>query len=738
MPQMPDALYQTLLDTSSHLIARVDRDLSPLYMNDRLRDLFLLPMPDAKALKTAIAGVSQDYLDFVSRNVEDVFARGEMVQGVHTFCPPGMRMKITGHYFFWPEFGPDGQVASVLCTFTDYNRQISTSEILRFNQRRLQALHRLTLMNDAPEEEALQFVAESLAELTGSPMGFLFLPKADLRGKGRMIWSKGHCRVLPVSVLPDDHFPEDCFHVPKDASGNFTLPFMFNGDGVRATHFSFGDKLPIMRGAYVAVHDGGRIVCLAAICNKLTDYDADDLRQMELFLNGAWSIISRRNDIIELKLAKENAERANRVKDQFLANVSHELRTPLNGMLSMLQLLELCDLEGQQLEYARTAALSGQALLRILSDILDFSRMELGRMELFPTSMDIAATVRSVVNLFAGEAKKKGIDLMLRVGEKPPSPLIGDEARIRQILFNLIGNALKFTEQGVITVECSPLSHNAHGKSWVYLMVCDTGPGMARRAMDTIFEPFTQIDGSSTRKNQGTGLGLSIVKKLVTLMDGVLSVESEKGFGTAVHLSLPLDLPHAHPPCLPPDQPRASSSEQIGRRDHAPYGAPGRPAGSPALRPMDILVAEDDSVSRFSTRIFLQRLGHRALCVPNGRLALEALKLYPFHCLITDIQMPEMDGLEVIARIRESSHADVAPGEEARRAVSDEFPAAGRVDHADYPIPADLPVVALTAHAIAGYREMLLDRGMDAYLPKPVMLQDLASLLERLGERIAE
>ena len=734
MLQMPDALYQTLLDSSSHLIVRVDRELSPLYMNDRMRDLFLLPLRDAKAFRTAVASVSQDHLDFVTGSVEDVFARGEMVQGIHVFSPPGMRMKISGHYFFWPEFGQDGQVVSVLCTFTDYNRQISTSEILRFNQRRLQALHRLTLMNDAPEEEALQFVMESLVELTGSALGLLFLPKADLRGKGRMIWSKGHHRLHPTLTLPVDHLPDDCLHVPRDVAGNFTLPFMFNGDGVCATHFSFGGRLPILRGAYAAVHDGGKIVCLAATCNKPTDYDADDLRQMELFLNGAWSIISRRNDIIELKLAKENAERANRVKDQFLANVSHELRTPLNGMLSMLQLLELNGLEGEQLEYAHTAALSGQALLRILSDILDFSRMELGRMELSLAAMDIAATVGSVVCLFAGEAKKKGIDLRLQVGEGLPPTLIGDDARIRQILFNLIGNALKFTEQGAITVECSPLHHNAHNKSWVYLMVGDTGPGIDRQAMDTIFEPFTQLDGSSTRKNQGTGLGLSIVKKLVDLMDGALSLESEKGFGTAVHLSLPLDLPLAHPP----DQPRAPVSEQSARQDFALWSAPGWPDGASTPHPMDILVAEDDSVSRFSTRVFLQRLGHRPLCVPNGRLALEALKLHPFHCLITDIQMPEMDGLEVIARIRGNSHADVTPGEEARLAVCEVFPASSGDGRAERPIPADLPVVALTAHAIAGYREMLLDRGMDAYLPKPVMFQDLASMLERLGERLAE
>ncbi len=709
-PRLGDPLYQDLLDHSVYLLARLGRELQPLFMNRRLRDVLTRPINDREAFVAALEAASPSHLNFMADSVKKVFESGDVVSGVSKFNSPSMDMEIEGEFVFWPEFAPDGGVISVLVALDDFTERIRLEQTARFNQRRIEALYQLTQMSDVPEEEALRFVVESIAVLSDSPLALLFLPEGDLRGRGRMVWSRRHYKAIPLAALPPDHLPDDCFHVSQDAAGNYILPVLFNGDGVHPLHSSHDGHLPILRGAFVAVHEGGRIVCMASMCNKNVDYDADDLRQIELFLNGAWSVIRRRDDVLKLKLAKENAERANRVKDQFLANISHELRTPLNGMLSMLQLLQLSELTEQQAEYARIARLSGQALTRIIVDILDFSHMEMDKIELHLSAMDIGGAIRSVLSLFAGEAEKRGLRLVADLDNALPPALIGDESRIRQILFNLVGNALKFTEGGGITVQCSLLPHALRGKTWIYLMVADTGVGMSESDLAFIFKPFMQVDSSETRKRHGTGLGLSIVKRLIALMGGHLCIESEKDAGTAVHISLPLE--KAEPPRQEQSLPAAGEENEVS---------------------LDILVAEDDAVNQFATRAFLQRLGHRVFCVDNGRLALEALKLYPFHCLITDIQMPEMDGREVIQRIRGGVTDDVAPGEALRNAIRDAFPQV--VPH-ERSIPADLLVAAFTAHAVEGYKDMLLRLGMDAYLAKPVVIRELADMLDAFIKRL--
>lgn len=410
-----------------------------------------------------------------------------------------------------------------------------------------------------------------------------------------------------------------------------------------------------------------------------------------------------------LEKAKAMAETANRTKDEFLANVSHELRTPLNGVIGMLQLLQLSSLSEEQREYVRIAGLSGQALLRIIADILDFSRMESGRMELRDGIFDLRETLLSTMSLFISQARSKGLEVTVSIDESLPAALVGDDARVRQIVFNLVGNALKFTKQGGIGLECSLLPHTTRDKAWVYIAVRDTGMGMPPQMHGAIFDPFTQLDSSSTREHSGTGLGLVIVKRLVRMMDGTLAVESEEGEGTTIHCSLPF----------------ARADRRVADRMRR------RPsfAGQRQQR-LDVLVAEDDPVGRFALSAFLLRAGHRAVCVESGLQALEAAQLHAFDCLITDIQLPVMDGLEITRRIRQGHFSGITPSREVADAVRNAVPEASAT--ARLAVPRDLPVIALTAHAMSGDREYFLSMGMDMYLAKPIIMEELYAVLDRV------
>ncbi len=578
----------------------------------------------------------------------------------------------------------------------------------RLNEMRLTALYHLSHMDEAPEEEVMRFVVESITKLTDSALGYLFIASRASAEKGRIVWSQGHYDFLRPDELPEDRLPPIQYNYWRDTTGRSTCRTMNNGDGVHPILTSFGGKLKIMRYMRSPAMEGSHLACVAAVCNKPNEYDEADLQQLELFLNGVWLILRRREYVQQLKKAKEISERANRIKDEFLANISHELRTPLNGMLSTIELLSLSPLSEEQREYARAASYSGQALLRIISDILDFSRMASGKMELRLAPFSIAATIRSCLDLFALEAAQKGLSLTAEIADDLPRELLGDEARLRQVIFNLVGNALKFTDRGSITVHCSLLPHTRDGKTWVYMAVEDSGIGIAEADMDVLFDPFVQLPNAFARKFPGTGLGLGIVKNLMQLMGGTLAVETQEGNGTIMHFALGFMRPAVWQGVAEPVRGAASKVLPL---------------------PLDVLVAEDDSVSQFALRSLLQRFGHRVVCVENGRQALEALLLHPFHCLITDIRMPVMDGLELVRCIRSNRVGGITPGEAVRKLVAEVFP---DLKEGGCSIPVALPVAALTAHAMAGDKEYFLSQGIDLYLSKPVARKDLLRMLQQV------
>ncbi len=380
--------------------------------------------------------------------------------------------------------------------------------------------------------------------------------------------------------------------------------------------------------------------------------------------------------------AKTQAEAANQAKSEFLANMSHEIRTPINGVMGMLQLMETTPLDAEQASYIHMATEAGNRLTRLLSDILDLSRVEAGRMEIRKAPFRVQDVLDSVSGLFTVTARKKGVTLECTLAPGVPEVLVGDEMRVRQVLFNLVGNAIKFTERGTVALNVTTLSGRADNACRVHFRVTDTGIGIAEDRLRDIFEPFRQVENSFTRNYQGAGLGLSIVQRLVELMDGTVTIESAPGKGTSVHVTLPFTI-----------QGVSSVAAETSR--------PGR---GDSLR---VLLVEDDASNRLTTRKLLEKSGHTVLPAENGRQALELLAANDIDCVLMDIQMPVMNGIEATRLIRES--AVLGPKK-------------------------DVPIVALTAYAMDGDREKFLAAGMDGYAAKPVKIE---GLLHVMGEALA-
>ncbi|MBL8211643.1 MAG: response regulator [Bryobacterales bacterium] len=391
--------------------------------------------------------------------------------------------------------------------------------------------------------------------------------------------------------------------------------------------------------------------------------------------------------LVLLQKARQRAEASARARTQFLANMSHELRTPMHGVLGMTELALGTELSTEQRHYLCLARESAQRLLVILNDILDLSRIESGKLQIEHISFDLRDVVHRSVLMLSLQAQEKAVSLREAVDEDVPRFVLGDPARLQQVLINLLGNAIKFTEQGSVSLLVSVQS--AGHPPRVSFTVSDTGIGIPEALHKRIFESFTQADASTTRRFGGTGLGLAITAQLVRMMKGSITLESQLGKGSTFTVRLPLRA--AAPPVI--------------ETPTSPPPAPQRTA--PNSRPLHILVAEDNLVNRTLVERSLAKAGHRVRSVEDGRKVIEELRKSAFDAVLMDVHMPEMDGLEATRLIRETE--------------SD----TGR----------HIPIIALTALAVRGDAERCLEAGMDDYVAKPFRPDDLMDALARVSER---
>ena len=389
---------------------------------------------------------------------------------------------------------------------------------------------------------------------------------------------------------------------------------------------------------------------------------------------------------LELKHAKKIAIAASQTKSEFLANMSHEIRTPMNGVLGLLQLLQGTELTSLQEKYVDTALGAGKSLLKIISDILDFSKIEAGKVECTKGVVSLRPLVASVLASFETMLDPRLVKLTCEIDSSIPDSIFACGPRLKQILFNLVGNAVKFTANGSIDLDISLVPRQDARQLLLRFSVKDTGIGITKNLQEHLFEPFSQEDGSFRRKYGGTGLGLSIVKNLVEMMGGKVHLESERGVGTVVSFTVLADV-------LEPELP---GIDEGGEEETCPEIVSGDVA--------KVLVVEDEQINAMVISAMLKSLGLEVVHAADGVRAIEILKEKNFDCVLMDIQMPEMDGVETTREIRHSlDNSNVA-----------------------------IPIIALTAHAMKGDREQFMAAGMNDYLSKPVEVERLVEVLNRL------
>jgi PAS domain S-box-containing protein len=546
-----------------------------------------------------------------------------------------------------PRFSPDGEFLGMVGSSQDITERKHAEQALRASEEKFRQIaeniREVFFIASASGAELL-YISPAAEEVWGVPLESLY--------RNPMSWA-------------------DAIHPDDQAKARLLAARQLQGEPV-ASEFRI-------------LTPGGTEKWIRSRTSPIRDEDGNLSRVVGI----AEEITERKQYEKELIQAREDADAANQAKSRFLANMSHEIRTPMNGVIGMNQLLLGTDLTAEQRRYVEVAQASGRTLLSLIDDILDLSKIEAGRALLENLDFSLNHTVKEVTQLLREQAGAKGLNMVSRVSPQIPELLRGDAHRLRQVLTNLIANAIKFTDRGEITLEAELESQSANAAS-VRFKVTDTGIGMRKDQIPALFSPFVQADASTTRRYGGSGLGLAISKQLVEMMGGRIGVKSREGQGstfwfTATFGQVALDPRHSAPPsaAFRGDKTAASPANRVSRG----HGE-------------KVLVAEDNLTNREVILAQLRKLGYEAAAVANGAEAVEAVARERFDLVLMDCQMPLMDGYEATHRIRRTAHPRI-------------------------------PIVALTASAMPPDKQRCLSEGMDDYLAKPVELPHLAAVLAK-------
>lgn len=522
---------------------------------------------------------------------------------------------------------------------------------------------RKRIENELQESRSLLMEAQSVAHMGHS---IIDIPSMKIH------WSDETFRIFgfaPRAVSPDFDFLLKIIH-PDDSSR------------IQAEYNSALQNNKNYNQEYRIVRPDGEVRHIHSRCVIKRDKHGEVFKSV----GTVQDITERKLAEIELISAKEQALAASLAKSEFLANMSHEIRTPLTSISGILNLIRDAHLNPGQEELVIQASQSTERLTRLLSDILDLSRLESGQILLRENLFKISSIRSSILELYELTAKSKGIKLECHIDEDLPECLIGDEVRLAQILFNLVGNAIKFTSEGGVQVEISQTAHSGRNITLLFSII-DSGAGIPEEEYIRIFESFAQVEGEYQRNHQGAGLGLAIVQRLLMLMGGNISVESFEGEGSTFYVRIPFRLP-------------ADVRHALGTKQEK--------EAVEAENEFKVLLVEDDLGNQLTIMKQLERIGYNVELAENGAQAISMLSEGNFNCVLMDIQMPVLDGVEATVSIREGN--------------------AGKQNQ-------KIPIIALTAYAMVGDREKFINAGMDHYLSKPVNIKNLSALLDELKQK---